>query len=37
MKGRRWFPWDWWALLVVLCVLLALLGGLVWDSLTLLL
>jgi len=28
-------PWSWWALLAALCVLLALLGGFVWDVLAL--
>ena len=34
--NRAAFPWDWWALLVALCVLLALLGGLVQDLVDLL-
>jgi hypothetical protein len=25
-------PWPWWALFLALCVMLALLGGLVWDA-----
>ena len=30
------FPWSWWALMLALCVFLAVLGGLAWDILALL-